>query len=186
MANQLRKMNIYDVNEAIENALLYGVDEWGEVLEEDQIKEYVDKLEMTQQSKMEYMAKLTINNESFIEDAKKEIKKMQQKIEVIQNGNNRTKDYLDKFIRSVYTDEDGVLDEEGLRKFKFKSPSVEISYRKSSKVEVLDESKLTNDLKTVVVESKPNKTAIKEHLKELGVDETDFAKIVTNINMSIK
>ena len=73
--NELRKMNVYDVNETIENALLYGVDEYGEILEEEQIKELVDKLEMTLQTKMEYMAKLVVNADPFVEAIDNEIAK---------------------------------------------------------------------------------------------------------------
>ena len=184
--NELRKMNVYDVNTTIENALLYGVDEWGEVLEEEQIKELVDKLEMTLQTKMEYMAKVVVNAEPFVDAIDAEIKKLQDKKKTTINGVNRTKDYLDKFIRYNYTDENGVLDEEGLKKFKFKTPTVEISYRKSSSVEVKDNDKVPSEFMHVVIESKPDKKAIKDELKKLGTDETDYAKIVTNINMSIK
>ena len=184
--NELRKMNVYDVNEVIENALLYGVDEWGEVLDDDQIKELVDKMEMTLQTKLEYMAKVVVNAEPFVDAIDAEIKKLQDKKKTTINGMNRTKDYLDRFIRHNYTDENGVLDEEGLKKFKLKTPTVEISYRKSSSVEVKDNDKVPTEFMNVVIESKPDKKALKEHLKKLGTDETDFAKIVTNINMSIK
>lgn len=186
MANELRKMNIYDVNEAIENALLYGVDEWGEVLEEDKIKDYVDKLEMTQQSKMEYMAKIVINADPFIDAIDAEIKKLTDKKNAVKNGVNRTKTYVDKFIRHTFTDEDGNVDLEGLNKFKFETPSIKISYRKSSKIEILDATKVPREcINTTIVETQ-DKTKIKEVMTKEGTTKTDYAEIVTNINLSIK
>ena len=184
--NEVRKMNVYDVNEIIENALLYGVDEWGEILDDEQIKELVDKMEMTLNTKLEYMAKLVVNTEPFVDAIDAEIKKLQDKKKTTINGMNRTKNYIDTFIRHNHTDENGVLDIDGLKKFKFKTPTIDISYRKSSSIEILDADKLPKDCINVVVEEKPNKTAIKEHLKKLGTDETDFARIATNINISIK
>jgi hypothetical protein len=112
--NELKKMNVYDVNETIENALMYGVDEWGEILEEEQIKQLVDKLEMTMNTKLEYMGKLVVNVEPFIDAIDNEIKKLQDKKKSTINGVNRTKDYLDRFIRHTFTDEDGNIDLVGL------------------------------------------------------------------------
>jgi len=184
--NELRKMNVYDVNETIENALLYGVDEYGEILEEEQIKELVDKLEMTLQTKMEYMAKLVVNTDPFVEAIDNEIAKLQDKKKATINGVNRTKDYLDRFIRHTYTDENGVLDEDGLKKFKLKTPTIEISYRKSSKVDIIDNDQVPSEFMNVVIESKPKKKEIGKYMKDNNLTETDYAKLVTNINMSIK
>lgn len=132
------------------------------------------------------MAKVVVNTEPFVDAIDAEIKKLQDKKKATINGVNRTKDYLDRFIRHNYTDENGVLDEEGLKKFKFKTPTVEISYRKSSSIDIKDAEKVPSEFMHVVIESKPDKKAIKDELKKLGTDETDYAKIVTNINMSIK
>ena len=184
--NELRKMNVYDVNETIENALLYGVDEYGEILDDDQIKELVDKLEMTLQTKMEYMGKLVVNADPFIEAIDAEIAKLEEKKKATIKGINRTKDYLDRFIRHTYTDENGELDEDGLKKFKLKTPTIEISYRKSSKVDIIDKDKVPTEYMNVVVESKPKKKEIGQYLKDNNLTECDFAKLVTNINMSIK
>lgn len=186
MANELRKMNIYDVNETIENALLYGVDEWGEVLSDEQIKELVDKMEMTLQTKMEYMAKVVVNTDPFIDAIDAEIKKLQDKKKATINGIERTKNYLDNFIRHNYTDENGVLDKEGLNKFKFETPSIKISYRKSSKIEIFDATKVPREcINTTIVETQ-DKTKIKELMTKEGTTKTDYAEIVTNINLSIK
>jgi len=184
--NELKKMNVYDVNETIENALMYGVDEWGEILEEEQIKQLVDKLEMTMNTKLEYMGKLVVNVEPFIDAIDNEIKKLQDKKKSTINGVNRTKDYLDRFIRHTFTDEDGNVDLVGLNKYKLKTPTIEISYRKSNSVDVLDVEKVPSEYMNVVVESKPKKKEIGKYMKDNNLTETDYAKLVTNINMSIK
>ena len=78
------------------------------------------------------------------------------------------------------------MDEEGLNKFKLKTPSITIAYRKSSSVEITDADKLPKKYKTVVVEEKPNKIKLKEYLETQPNKECKFAKINSNINMSIK
>lgn len=80
MANELiKKKNVYDVNEVLENALVYGVDEYGEILSEEQIGELVEKMEMTLSSKLEYMGKVTINSDTFAKAIDSEIKRLQEK-----------------------------------------------------------------------------------------------------------
>ena len=37
--NELRKMNVYDVDTILENALVYGVDQYGEILSDEQISD---------------------------------------------------------------------------------------------------------------------------------------------------
>ena len=185
--NELKKMNVYDVDTVLENALLYGVDQYGEVLTEEQINELVEQSEMTITNKLEYMGKIVINTESFEEAIDKEIEKLKAKKEMVKRGRQRTADYVDKFIRYTFTDkETGELDFEGLNKFKLKSPSINLSYRKSESVEVIDEQKVPKKYKDVVVSEKVSKTKLKEYLNTLPKRECKYAKIKTNLNLSIK
>lgn len=187
MANEVsRKLNIYEVDELLENALLYGVDEWGEILDEEQIKELVDKFETTISKKLGYMGDIVVNSESFIGAIDDQIKKLQDKKKTLTNGINRTKNYLDNYIRHTFTDENGVLDTVGLNKFKLETPSITISYRKSNSLEVTDINNVPSEYIKTVVEEKVDKVGLKKFMKESKVDETDYAYISTNINMSIK
>lgn len=184
--NEVRKLNVYDVDTILENALVYGVDEYGEILSDEEIGELVEKMEMTLTSKLEYMGKVTINSESFVESIDKEIAKLQDKKKSVINGVNRTKNYLDRFIKYKFTDENGVLDTEGLNKFKLETPSLKISYRKSDKLEVVDVNKVPKEYIKTVVEEKVDAVPLKKFMKDNKITENEYAKIVTNLNLQIK
>ena len=188
MENELtKKKNIYDVDEVLENALIYGVDEFGEVLTDEQIGELVEKMELTLTNKLEYMGKLTINSDTFADAIENEIKRLQDKKKSIINGANRTKNYIDKFIRYKYTDQEtGVVDLEGLNAFKLKTPSINLSYRKSEKLDVIDATKVPKDYVKTTVEDKVDAVPLKKFMKDNDLTETEYAKIVTNINLQIK
>ena len=187
MSNELiKKKNVYDVNEVLENALVYGVDEYGEILSEEQIGELVEKMEMTLSSKLEYMGKVIINSDTFAKAIDSAIKRLQEKKKMVENGANRTKTYIDKFIRYKYTDEEGVVDLEGLNKFKLETPSINISYRKSEKLDVIDATKVPKEYVKTTVEEKVDAVPLKKFMKDSGLLETEYAKVVTNINLQIK
>lgn len=105
---------------------------------------------------------------------------------MVENGANRTKIYIDKFIRYKYTDEEGVVDLEGLNKFKLETPSINISYRKSEKLEVVDATKVPKEYVKTTVEEKVDAVPLKKFMKDNKMTETEYAKVVTNINLQIK
>lgn len=185
--NELRKMNVYDVDTVLENALMYGVDQYGEILTDEQINELVEQSNMTITNKLEYMGKIVINTESFEEAIDKEIEKLKAKKEMVKRGRQRTFNYVDEFIRHTFTDkETGELDFDGLNKYKLKSPSINLSYRKSESVEILDEQKVPKKYKDIVISEKVSKTKLKEYLKTLPKRECKYAKMKDNLNLSIK
>ena len=188
MANELiKKKNIYEVDEILENALVYGVDEYGEILSEEQIGELVEKMEMTLSNKLEYMGQLTVNSDAFAKAIDSEIKRLEEKKKAVVNGTNRTKNYIDKFIRYKYTDmETGKLDEKGLNDFKLNTPSINISYRKSEKLEVIDATKVPKEYVKTTIEEKVDAIPLKKFMKDNKMTETEYAKVVTNINLQIK
>lgn len=71
-----------------------------------------------------------------------------------------------------------------LNKTEFKDTKVNISFRKSTKVEIVDESKLSKDYIVEKVTYTPSKTAIMEALKN-GVN-VEGAKLVESQNIQIK
>lgn len=184
---QEKKDNIYDVDSNLENALIYGVDKYGEVLSDEELQLYVEEMQIAMTDKMTAMASITINKEAFVKSIDEEIKKLQDKKKTISNGIERTKDYLDRFIRYKFTNpETGELDEDGLNKFKLETPRTKISYRKSQSVEVLDLNKVPKDCVKVEISEKADKTKIKALMKENGETKNDYAEIKTNINIQIK
>lgn len=71
-----------------------------------------------------------------------------------------------------------------LNKMEFKDTKISITFRKSSQVEIIDESKLAKDYIVEKITYTPSKTAIKEAIKN-GI-EVDGAKLVETQNIQIK
>lgn len=63
-----------------------------------------------------------------------------------------------------------------------KGRNLRLYFRKSEKVEITDESKLSEDF--VVIKKEPNKILIKEALKNGSI--VDGAELITNQNLQIK
>jgi hypothetical protein len=67
---------------------------------------------------------------------------------------------------------------------KIESPLIKLSFRKSESVEVINEAQLTEQFTTTKTTVTPNKTAIKEAIKNGEV--VEGAVLVTNLNLQIK
>lgn len=67
---------------------------------------------------------------------------------------------------------------------KVESPTMNLSFRKSESVEVINEAQLSPEFTTTKVTTAPNKTAIKEAIKRGEV--VEGAVLVTNQNLQIK
>jgi hypothetical protein len=67
---------------------------------------------------------------------------------------------------------------------KIESPLIKLSFRKSESVEVINEAQLTEQFTTTKTTVTPNKTAIKEAIKNGEV--VEGAVLVTNYNLQIK
>lgn len=177
---------LYQINESLWNLKNYLVDdETGEVIEtQEDFNRLYDLIEMELTTKIDNTNGVikTINGEIDLIDSELERlkglkKKREQSIEWLKNR-------IDYVIRSQFTDENGILDEEGLAKYKLQLPHSQISYRKSKSVEVDVEAKLDEKFITTKIEQKPDKKAIKEALDKGEVIEG--ARQVTNINLQIK
>ena len=83
-----------------------------------------------------------------------------------------------------FTDEEGNVDKDNLNKWKFETPKVKLSYRKSDSVEVSDINLLPKEYVKEKVELSADKTALKKDIK--SGKEINGAKIVTNLNMQVK
>ena len=83
-----------------------------------------------------------------------------------------------------FTDEEGNVDKDNLNKWKFETPRVKLSYRKSDSVEVSDMNSLPKEYVKEKVELSAEKTALKKALKD--GKEIKGAEIVTKLNMQVK
>lgn len=111
------------------------------------------------------------DREGYINNAKEEIKRLQNIVKVNENLVNRLKDNL---LTAVKTFGD------------FEVGFVKFGTRKSTSVNVQDEmiNQLPNEYKTIKVTESANKTAIKKALQD-GV-KIDGCELIENINLSIK
>ena len=109
---------------------------------------------------------------------------MAQRRKVKENLAERLKNRIDNYIEQQYTDEEGNLDKDGLNKFKFETPKVKISYRKSETVEVENVDLLPKEFVKEKIEKSADKMALKQFIK--GGKTLNGVKLVTNINMQVK
>lgn len=157
-------MNLYEINEKLE----LGFDaETGEILD----TEYLDKLAMERDSKIENIALWIKNLKSEAEALKAEKDVFAQR----QKSAENKMEQLKKYIANVLGGE------------KFKTEKVSISYRKSESVEVEDMRKLMDfgdESFIKYAEPTANKTAIKAAIKS-GI-EVPGVRLTENNNMQIK
>ena len=130
--------SLYEIDERLRALENYLVDsETGEIIEtEEEFNKLFDEIQMDLANKIESTMCFYKNLQSDISAFKEEEKKLAQRRKVKENLAERLKNRIDNYIEQQYTDEEGNLDKDGLNKFKFETPKVKISYRKSETVEV--------------------------------------------------
>lgn len=176
--------SLYEIDERLRILEEYMVDEeTGELLSEDEFYKKLDEVQMALSDKIENTMCFYKNLMSDIEAFKEEENKIAQRRKVKENLAERLKKRINDYVIYQHTNEDGVLDTEKLNKWKFETPKVKLSFRKSEKVEanidlvpkkfIKKETKLSLD-----------KTAIKEAIK--GGLKVKGAQLVTNMNMQVK
>ena len=178
--------NLYDVNQDLINLIEWSVDENGEILEGEELAKKYDEFEMALSDKIENTALWIKNLESDIEAFKSEKQKLAQRQKTIENKLEWAKKYLNSFITNQHRNENGEIDKVSLNKYKFETPKLKISYRKSATIEITDLTKVPKKfIKVKPLEEKDiDKTQIKELLKQ--GKSFEFAKLNENVNMSIK
>lgn len=139
---------LYELNHLIENFDLEIDEETGEILNYDEL----EALEVERNEKIEGIALWVKNLESDADQYAKEADAFAKKKKAAQNKAERLKEYLDFTLKGD--------------KFKADSGKVEITYRKSERVEVDDVKELPAEYVSVVTEYKPDKTAIKKAIKD--------------------
>ena len=194
--------NLYEIRQELIDTFDYEVDlETGECLSEEELKKKLDEIEMELSEKIENIGRYIKNLESDVESFKVEQKKLMTRRKTVENKLEGLKKYLDSFLKLQCTKEDGIIDLDKLRKVSknLSTPTCAISYRKSEKVEVNDLSKVPDTCikPRVIKEEDVVKDSVKEYINKYieehksednpnPENDIDFAKLVTNINMSIK
>lgn len=168
---------LYDINESLLNAIEYGIDdETGELLNDDDLSQRIESLQIELGEKLEGIANYSKSLSYDVDAFDKEIENLKKRKEQAQ----KRKDGLDRFL-STYLLNNGF--EKG-----FKTARVDVKFRKSTSVNVLNQDLVPKDfikVTTKVTES-VDKTAIKNYLKANEDATVDGVELVTNMNMSIK
>lgn len=154
-------MKLYEIDEA----LIKCFDpETGEIVDLDSY----ENLQGERDKKIEGIACIIKNRQALIDALKAEKKRMDDRISTLETQNDNTKAFLDSVLQG----------------HRFETEKAVCSYRKSTRVDITDISKIPDEYLNVKTEIAPMKTAIKQALKE-DKDVPGCALIETN-NLSIK
>jgi hypothetical protein len=171
--------------EMLEEGMLCDPDT-GECMSEEEFNIYLDNIQMALSDKIENTMVFYKNILSDVEQFKIEQKKLMERRKVKENLAERLKNRIDNYITHQYTDENGVVDTQSLNKYKFETPKVKLSYRKSSTVDITDLSQIPQEYikERKLTEDDVNKSDIKKLLT--SGKEVSGATLVENLNMQVK
>ncbi len=177
--------SLYEIDYALQALENYMVDvETGEFLDEDSFNAKFDEIQMTLNDKIESSICFYKNLQADIEAFKTEEKNLAQRRKIKENLAERVKKRIDSYIQHQFTDEEGNLHKDELNKYKFETPRVKISYRKSDSVDVYDMDALPKQYIKEKVELSPDKAGLKKAIKNGA--KINGAKLVTNVNMQVQ
>lgn len=154
-------MKLYEIDEALAECF---DPETGEIVDIDSY----ENLQGERDKKIEGIACIIKNRQALIDALKAEKKRMDDRISTLETQNDNTKAFLDSVLQG----------------HRFETEKAVCSYRKSTRVDITDISKIPDEYLNVKTEIAPMKTAIKQALKE-DKDVPGCALIETN-NLSIK
>ena len=177
--------NLFEIQDSMMALLEYGVDEDGVIIEsEEEFNKLYESIQLDLQTKLDNSNCLCKVLDGEIEVIDKEIKRLTAEKKRRENKKEWIRNRVDAFVRRQFTDEEGNLDTEGLNAYKLNLPHSKISYRKSDSVDVFNMDLLPSKYIRKKVEESPDKTAIKNDIKD-GKD-ISGARIVTNYNLQVK
>lgn len=154
-------MKLYEIDEALVECF---DPETGEIVDIDSY----ENLQGERDKKIEGIACIIKNRQALIDALKAEKKRMDDRIATLETQNDNTKAFLDSVLQG----------------HRFETEKAVCSYRKSTRVDITDISKIPDEYLNVKTEIAPMKTAIKQALKD-NKDVPGCALIETN-NLSIK
>jgi len=179
--------SLFQITDEMANLIEYGCSGDGEVAQtQEEFNKMYDEIQLELTTKIDNTNGLIKSISSDVDLIDTEIKRLQVLKKDRVNKAEWLKNRIDFVIRQQFTDEMGNVDLIGLNAYKLKLPHSSISYRKSNSVAITNKDLVPTEMKTVKVEEVPNKTKIKEYLESINATECDYAKIQTNVNISIK
>lgn len=172
--------NLYDISEKLSTLIESAFDiETGEIYQtQEELDKAIDECGLDLDTKIENIGCYIKNLESEVEAFKKEENNLEARRKQAERKIEGLKKYLNGYLSACYPNDDDRA------KWKFKTPKVVLGYRKSNSVEVPDIEKLDKNFIKVKTEVVPDKTAIKDAIK--NGKEVKGAFIKQNINLNIK
>lgn len=140
-------MNLFELNEK------YRELEQRDDLDETTLKDTLDSINDSRETKLDNIATWIENNEWNIDKLNKKIKDFQSDVKHLKNTNERLKKYLSD-----------VLEDMGVRKF-YTSRNIIKQGRKSVQTHIVDETKIPKEFFNKKVSTSINKTLIKETIQ---------------------
>lgn len=176
--------SLYDIDARLRILEEYMVDEeTGEVLSEEEFYKKLDEVQMALNEKIENTMCFYKNLMADVEAFKAEEEKIKARRKVKENLAERLKKRINDYITYQYTDEDGIVNIENQNQWKFETPKVKLSYRKSEKVEA-DIDVIPKKYINKKIEYSVDKTAIKNAIKNGA--KVKGAQLITNVNLQVK
>ena len=184
--------NLYNLDEQFQEMMellenqMYVDTESGECLTEEEFNQQLDNIAMALSDKIENTMVFYKNVLSDVEQFKIEQKKLMERRKVKENLADRLKNRIDHYVKMKYTDENGVVDTQALNKWKFETPRVKLSYRKSSIVDIQDINLIPREYikDRKLTEDDVKKSDIKKLLT--SGKEVNGATLIENLNMQVK
>ncbi len=177
--------SLWEIDARLQALEDFGVDEDGCIIEtEEEFNKAFDAIQMDLQSKIENTILFAKSLDAEAEAIKAEEKKLAERRKAKENLSERLKKRINDYVTWQFTDEEGNVDLNGLRKWRFDSARVYISYRKSDVVEFTDATKIPKEFIKVETKETPMKAEIKKAIKE--GKEVAGCVLVEKANMQIK
>ena len=177
--------SLWEIDARLQALEDYGVDEDGCIIEtEEEFNKAFDAIQMDLQTKIENTILFAKSLDAEAEAIKAEEKKLAERRKAKENLSERLKKRINDYVTWQFTDEEGNVDLNGLRKWKFDTSKVYISYRKSDAVEFTDATKIPKEFIKVETKETPMKAEIKKAIKE--GKEVAGCVLVEKANMQIK
>jgi len=156
-------MKLYEINQAIEEAIANAVNEETGEIEDLSI---LEELQIMREEKIEGIILMTKNLDAEAVAIRQEERNLADRRQAMERKSERIKEYL-KFV---------------LAGEKFSTSKCSVSYRKSQQVSITNEANLPAEFWRIKQE--PDKAGIKEALKAGRT--VEGAELVTNLSMTIK
>lgn len=177
--------SLWEIDARLQALEDYGVDEDGCIIEtEEEFNKAFDAIQMDLQSKIENTILFAKELDAEAEAIRAEEKKLAERRKSKENLSERLKKRINDYVTWQFTDEEGNVDLNGLRKWRFDTSKVYISYRKSDVVEFTDATKIPKEFIKVETKETPMKAEIKKAIKE--GKEVAGCVLVEKANMQIK